>query len=89
MLSSGREDAALSVTRAELHALVDQIPEADLAVTRKLLTALAADWDVSPVESEGELTAACKQDLKEAILRLDAGEDGIPHSEVLREFGLK
>ena len=37
----------MSVDRSDLHALLDRVPESDLPVTRKLLQALAADWDVA------------------------------------------
>ena len=41
----------MSVDRSELHALLDRIPDADLAVTRKVLQALAAGWDVAPADA--------------------------------------
>ncbi|HKX00546.1 MAG TPA: hypothetical protein VJN43_22595 [Bryobacteraceae bacterium] len=76
----------MSVDRIELNALLDQIPEADLPVTRKLLGALAAAWDVAPVGSEGELTEQARNDLDTAEAFFDANGKGVPHKQVLKEF---
>jgi len=56
----------MSVDRSDLHALLDRVPESDLPVTRKLLQALAAGWDVATVESEGELAEQAKRDVEAA-----------------------
>jgi len=53
----------MSVDRSDLHALLG-VPEADLPVTRKLLQALAAGWDVASAESEGELAEQAKREVK-------------------------
>jgi hypothetical protein len=68
--------------------LIDRIPEADLRVTRKLLEALAA-WDVADAESEGEFTEQARHDWEAAEAYFDKGGQGIPHEEVLKEFGLR
>ena len=78
----------MSVDRSELHALLDRVPEADLPVTRKLLEALASDWDVAPAESEGELTEQAKRDVEGAEAFFDSGGEGVPHKSVLKEFDL-
>jgi hypothetical protein len=77
----------MGADRSALHALIDRIPEADLRVTRKLLEALAAEWDVADAESEGEVTEHARRDLEAAEVR--SGGQGIPHEEVLKEFGLR
>ncbi len=68
--------------REALHRLVDELPEADIALTERLLRAMAASLDDEPDDDDfdGGLTAA-----REELAR---GE-GIPHEEVLRRFGLK
>jgi len=78
----------MSVDRSELHSLVDKIPEADLPVTRKLLQALATDWDVAPADSEGQLTDQARRDVESAEAYFDNGGEGIPHKEILKEFDL-
>jgi len=78
----------LIVNRSELHALVDRIPEDDLSVTRKLLLALSADWDVAPANSDGEFTDQAAADIDAAEAFFNKGGEGIPHQEVLKEFGL-
>ena len=71
----------MSVDRSKLHSLVDKIPEADLPVTRKLLQALAVDWDVAPAGSEGPLTDQARRDIDAAEAYFDNGGEGIPHKE--------
>jgi hypothetical protein len=78
----------MSVDRSDLHALLDRVPEADLPVTRKLLQALAGDWDVASVESEGQLTDQARRDIKAAEDYFDKGGEGIPHKDLLKEFDL-
>jgi hypothetical protein len=79
----------MNADRSALHALLDRIPEADLRVTRKLLEALAAGWDVADAESEGEFTEQTRRDVAAAEAYFDQGAQGIPHEEVLKEFGLR
>jgi hypothetical protein len=68
--------------REALHRLVDELPEADVALTERMLRALAAPLDDEPDDDDfdGGLTAA-RAEL--------ARGDGIPHDEVVRRFGLK
>ena len=79
----------MSVNRSELHALLDRIPDADLAVTRKVLQALAADWDVAPADAEGDFTDQTRREVESAESYFEHGGGGIQHEEILREFGLK
>jgi len=78
----------MSVDRSELHALLDQVPEADLSVTRKLPRALAAASDVAPAESEEDFTEEAKRDVEAAEAFFDGGGKGVPHKQVLKEFDL-
>jgi hypothetical protein len=78
----------MGIDRSDLHALLDRVPEADLAVTRKLLRALAPDWDVAPAETEGQFTDQAKQDVEAAEAYFDRGGGGLPHKEILDEFDL-
>jgi hypothetical protein len=68
--------------REALHRLVDELSEADVALTERMLRALAAPLDDEPDDDDGDggLTAA-----REELAR---GE-GIPHDEILCRFGLK
>jgi hypothetical protein len=68
--------------REALHRLIDELPEADVALTERMLRALAAPLDDEPDDDDldGGLTAARDE--------LARGE-GIPHDQVLRRFGLK
>ncbi len=74
--------------RTDLHALLDRVPEADLPVTRKLLQALASDWDVAPAESEGPFTAQARHDVEAAEAYFDRGGEGVSHKEILKEFDI-
>ncbi len=78
----------MSVDRSDLHALLDRVPESDLPVTRNLLQALAAGWDVATAESEGELAEQAKRDVEAAEVFFDSGGEGIPHKNVLKEYDL-
>ena len=78
----------MTVDRGELHELVDRIPEVDLPVTRKLLLALAVDWQVAPAESEGEFTDQALRDIEAAEAYFDNGGAGISHEVILKDFGL-
>lgn len=65
--------------REVLHRLVDELPEADIALTERMLRALAAPLDNEPDDDDfdGGLTSARAE--------LERGE-GIPHDEVLHRF---
>jgi hypothetical protein len=68
--------------REALHRLIDELSEADVALTERMLRALAAPVDDEPDDDDfdGGLTAARSE--------LERGE-GIRHDEVLRRFGLE
>lgn len=68
--------------REILHRLIDELPEGDVALTERMLRALAAPLDDEPDDDDfdGGLTAARAE--------LERGE-GIPHDEVLHRFGRK
>jgi hypothetical protein len=68
--------------REALHRLIDELPEADVALAGRMLRALAAPLDDEPDDDDldGGLTAARDE--------LARGE-GISHDEVMRRFGLK
>jgi hypothetical protein len=68
--------------REALHRLIDQLPEADVALTERMLRALAARLDDEPDndDADGGLAAARAE--------LARGE-GVPHEDVMRRFGLK
>jgi len=78
----------LSVDRGELHTLLDRVPDSDLPVIRKMLLAVAVEWDVAPAESEGVFTEEARREVEAAEAYFDKGGRGIPHEEILREFGL-
>jgi len=76
--------------RQQAHALLDMLPEEKLSAVRSLLEVmfepLAHSLDSAPVEDE-EVTPDTAAALERARASLARGE-GIPHKEVLREFGL-
>lgn len=80
----------MSDTRQHVHQLVDQLDAGQLAAVGQLLEvmtdALARSLANGPVETEpiSEEEAAALDEAHAAIAR---GE-GIPHEEILREFGL-
>lgn len=78
----------MGIDRGDLHSLLDRIPEADLPVTRKLLQALAADWDIAPAEAEGQLMDQARRDVEAAEDYFDKGGEGVPHKDLLKEFDL-
>ena len=70
--------------------MLDLLPAAKLAAVRSLLEAmaepLARSLALAPVEAE-EITPETAAALERARASLSRGE-GIPHEEILREFGL-
>ncbi|MGO4881799.1 MAG: hypothetical protein ACLP59_13365 [Bryobacteraceae bacterium] len=78
----------MSIDRGDLHVLLDRIPEGDLPVIRKLLLAVAVDWDVAPAAVEGDLTETAAREIEAAEAYFDRGGHGVPHEEILKEFGL-
>ena len=80
----------LNQERQQAHALLDMLPAGKLHAVRSLLEVmvepLARSLALAPVEEE-EITAETAQALDRARATLARGE-GIPHEEILREFGL-
>lgn len=77
--------------RQQAHALLDMLPDQKLSAVRSLLEVmlepLSSSLALAPVEEE-ELTPETTAALDRARASLARGQ-GIPHDEVLREFGLK
>ena len=80
----------LEQQRRQAHALLDMLPADKLNAVRTLLEVmvepLAHSLAKAPVEEE-EITAETAAALDRARASLARGE-GIPHEEILREFGL-
>jgi len=76
--------------RRQAHALLDMLPGDKVPAVRTLLEAivepLSSHLNALPVEDE-ELSAETIAEIEEARASLERGE-GIPHEEILREFGL-
>ena len=83
-------EANLNQERQQAHALLDLLPAAKLNAVRSLLEVmvepLARSLALAPTEEE-EITTETAAALDRARASLARGE-GIPHEEVLREFGL-
>jgi ethanolamine utilization microcompartment shell protein EutL len=77
--------------RQQAHALLDILAAEKLAAVRSLLEVmvepLSRSLALTPVEDE-EITPQTAAALDRARVSLDRGE-GIPHEEILREFGLR
>ena len=80
----------LNQERRQAHALLDVLPAEKLHAVRSLLEVmlepLARSLALAPVEEE-EITPDTAAALDRARSSLARGE-GIPHEEILREFGL-
>jgi hypothetical protein len=80
----------LTQERREAHALLDMLPPSKLEAVRSLLEVmvepLARSLALAPEEEE-EITPETAAALARARASLARGE-GIPHEEILREFGL-
>ena len=83
-------ESDLNQDRLDAHALLDLLPAEKLNAVKSLLEVmvepLARSLALAPVETE-ELSSATVEALERAGASLDRGE-GIPHDEILREFGL-
>jgi hypothetical protein len=81
----------LNQERQQAHALLDMLPPEKLNTVRSLLEVmvepLARSLALAPVEEE-EITPETAAALERARASLARGA-GIPHEEILREFGLK
>lgn len=80
----------LTEERQQAHALLDMLPEEKLTAVRSLLEVMVEPLSRSlasaPVEEE-EITPETAAALDRARASLARGE-GIPHENILREFGL-
>jgi hypothetical protein len=80
----------LSQERQQAHALLDLLPAAKMHAVRSLLEVmvepLARSLALAPEEEE-EITPETAAALDRARASLARGE-GVPHEEILREFGL-
>jgi hypothetical protein len=80
----------MSDTRQYVHELIDQLPPAKLSAVAGLLEVMvepvARSLALAPVEDE-EITPETAAALDRARASIARGE-GIPHEEILREFGL-
>jgi len=80
----------LTQERRQAHALLDLLPAEKLSAVRRVLEVmidpLAISLALAPVEEE-EITPETAAALDRARASIARGE-GIPHEEILREFGL-
>jgi ethanolamine utilization microcompartment shell protein EutL len=80
----------LTQERQQAHALLDMLPGEKLTAVRSLLEVMVEPLSRSlasaPVEEE-EITAETAAALDRARASLARGE-GVPHEDILREFGL-
>jgi hypothetical protein len=76
--------------RHEAHLLIDVLPEEKLSAVRSILEVLVEPLSrslaMAPIDDE-ELAPETIASIQEARSSLARGE-GIPHEEILREFGL-
>jgi hypothetical protein len=83
-------DPDLSHDRQQAHALLDMLPDEKVAAVCSLLQVMVEPLSRSlasaPVDDE-EITSETAAALERARASLARGE-GIPHEEILREFGL-
>jgi hypothetical protein len=80
----------LQQERQQVHALIDLLPAEKLNAVRSLLEVmvepLSGSLALAPFEDE-EITPETAAEIEQARSSLARGE-GIPHAEILREFGL-
>jgi len=81
----------LAHQRQQAHALLDILPAEKLTAVRSLLEVmvepLSRSLALAPIEDE-EITTETAAALGRSRASLNRGE-GIPHEEILREFGLR
>ena len=80
-----------STEKQQLHELIDRLPEEQLRSARQYLSFLCADPGLlslleAPLDDEPYTEEQQRRD-EEAIASIERGE-GIPHEEILREFGM-
>jgi hypothetical protein len=83
-------DSDLSQERQQAHALLDLLPAEKLAAVRSLLQVMIEPLSASLAsvpEEEEEATPETAVALDRARTSLARGK-GIPHEEILREFGI-
>jgi len=73
--------------RQQAHALLDLLPDEKLVAVRTLLEVMV-DPSASLAAEDEELTPETRAALDRARASFTRGE-GIPHEEILREFGIK
>jgi hypothetical protein len=83
-------DTSLQEQREQAHQLLNAVPDEKISKVRRLLASIVDPLAVAlanaPVDDE-PLTEEEAQAMAEARKSLDGGE-GIPHEEILKEFGL-
>ena len=83
-------DSNLTQERQQAHALLDMLPDEKLAAVRSLLQVMIEPLShslASVAVDDEEITPNTAVALERARASLARGE-GIPHEEILREFGL-
>ena len=84
-------DTERAQDREQAHALLDRLSAEQLEAVRNLLEVmvepLSRSLALAPVDDE-DITPETATALDRARASLDRGE-GVPHEELLREFGLK
>jgi hypothetical protein len=79
-------------TKQQLHDLIESLPENEVGSVYRLLAGLLADplWvaSVTAPDDDEPYTPEQQADDAEAQAAIDRAE-GIPHAQMLREFGLK
>jgi len=83
---------SLTAERQQLLELASRVPEEQVPTAKRMLEALIVDplWlalATAPIDDE-ELAPEVVASIEEARASMARGE-GIPHEEILREFGLK
>lgn len=77
--------------RLKAHALLDMLPDEKVSAVRNLLQVmvepLSRSLESAPEEKE-ELTPAAAARLRQSRSSLAAGQ-GIPHEDIVKEFGFK
>ncbi len=81
----------VATEKQQLHELIDRLPEEQLRSARQFLSFLCADPVLlsllnAPPDDEPYTEEQQRRDAEE-IASIERGE-GIPHEEILREFGL-
>lgn len=77
--------------RRQAHTLLDMLPDEKVAAVRNLLQVMVEPLShslESAPEDDEELTPEARERLRQSRASIVAGK-GIPHEDVLREFGLK